>query len=378
MPFNEGRGGVPEPIEGASNNGMSNSFPKVSPDGKWLVFVKAANGLLMRPDSRLWIVPVEGGEAREMSCNTRLMNSWHSFSPSGRWMVFSSKANTPYTQMFLTHVDEDGNDSPPILVEEATAANRAVNIPEFVNTPYENLQTITVPAVYHYENFARGNELARQGLYAEAIAEFEKALEGEKREWSINDWRIHDSLSKSLLQVGRLDEALEHIDESLEINPYNAEMLANKGLILSMRGDLDGALNYLDAAIRLYPTDPQARYNHGMIRLRQGNPAAAVEDFSESIRLAPGFAAAHGGRGMARRATGDLSGARADFDEAIRLDPRDPGPWYFRGLIRESQGDPAGAEQDLARALELARPGSPERAEIEAAHRRVRAARDRT
>ena len=42
--FNGGKGGTPVPIEGASNNGMSNSFPKVSPDGKWIVYVQAQNG----------------------------------------------------------------------------------------------------------------------------------------------------------------------------------------------------------------------------------------------------------------------------------------------------------------------------------------------
>ena len=41
IPFNDGKGGQAEPIEGASQNGMSNSFPKVSPDGKWIVFVEA-------------------------------------------------------------------------------------------------------------------------------------------------------------------------------------------------------------------------------------------------------------------------------------------------------------------------------------------------
>ena len=34
---------------------MSNSFPKVSPDGRWIVYTKCRNGLLMRPDGRLWI-----------------------------------------------------------------------------------------------------------------------------------------------------------------------------------------------------------------------------------------------------------------------------------------------------------------------------------
>jgi len=82
---------------------MSNNFPKVSPDGRWIVFVKNRNGQLMRPDSELYMVPFDGGEARRMNCNTSRMNSWHSFSPNGRWLVFSSKSRSPYTQMFLTH-----------------------------------------------------------------------------------------------------------------------------------------------------------------------------------------------------------------------------------------------------------------------------------
>src|ERR1035438_6466868 len=98
IPFNGGRGGTPERIEGASQNGMSNSFPKISPDGKWIVFVEAKNGQLMRPDRELYIVPATGGKARLMECNTALMNSWHSFSPNGKWLVFSSKSRSPYTQ----------------------------------------------------------------------------------------------------------------------------------------------------------------------------------------------------------------------------------------------------------------------------------------
>ncbi len=144
IPFNDGKGGTPERILGASQNGMSNNFPKISPDGKWIVFVQCKNGQLMRPDSQLYIVPFQGGTARRMRANTRLMNSWHSFSPNGRWLVFSSKARSPYTQMYLTHIDADGNDSPAILIDNATAANRAVNIPEFVNIPADGIDDIKV------------------------------------------------------------------------------------------------------------------------------------------------------------------------------------------------------------------------------------------
>jgi len=144
IPFNDGKGGVPERIVGASENGMSNNFPKVSPDGRWIVFVQCKNGQLMRPDSQLYIVPSNGGTARRMRANTSLMNSWHSFSPNGRWLVFSSKARSPYTQMYLTHIDADGNDSPAILIDNTTAANRAVNIPEFANIAGDGIEDIQV------------------------------------------------------------------------------------------------------------------------------------------------------------------------------------------------------------------------------------------
>jgi hypothetical protein len=116
----------------------------------------------MRPDSRLFIVPFKGGQARLMKCNTPLMNSWHSFSPNGRWMVFSSKARSPYTQMYLTHIDKDGNDTPPVLIENATAANRAVNIPEFVNVPADGFEKIDHPATDYYRVFDRAWDLAEK------------------------------------------------------------------------------------------------------------------------------------------------------------------------------------------------------------------------
>jgi Tol biopolymer transport system component len=99
VPFNDGKGGKAEPIEGASHNGKSNYFAKFSPDGKWIVFCKAENYMLLMPDSELYIIPAEGGEARRLRANTSLMNSWHSFSSNGRWLVFSSKA-TPRTRSY--------------------------------------------------------------------------------------------------------------------------------------------------------------------------------------------------------------------------------------------------------------------------------------
>jgi hypothetical protein len=76
IPFNEGKGGQAEPIEGASQNGTSNYFAKFSPDGKWIVFCRAKSFMLLQPDSELWIMPAEGGEPRRLACNLPTESGW--------------------------------------------------------------------------------------------------------------------------------------------------------------------------------------------------------------------------------------------------------------------------------------------------------------
>jgi hypothetical protein len=142
IPFNNGMGGKPEPLRGAFDNDRSNYFPRFSPDGTWIVFTQSDTGLVAQPSSLLYIVPVEGGIARKMTCNTALFNSWHSWSPNGKWLVFVSKVNTPYTELFLTHIDEEGNDSPPVLLSRFKTFKCAAVIPEFADIKPDAIEYI--------------------------------------------------------------------------------------------------------------------------------------------------------------------------------------------------------------------------------------------
>ena len=317
IPFNAGKGGRPEPIAGASRNGMSNTFPKVSPDGRWIVFVECRNGQLMRPDSQLYIVPAQGGEARRMRSNTALMNSWHSFSPNGRWLVFSSKSRSPYTQMFLTHLDEDGRDTPPILIENATAANRAVNIPEFVNIPQDGLLSIDVPAAEFYRLFDSALDLGAKGQYDAAIAEWGKAME-----ISPDDPKAHNNLGVALVRKGDLDAAMAQFRKAIAIRPEYAEAHYNLGGALVREGKVDEAIAQYRQTLEINPQYAEARDRLGGALARKGMVAEAIAQFRQALEIDSRYAEAHNDLGAALLQTARSAEAMAHFQKALEVDPK--------------------------------------------------------
>jgi Flp pilus assembly protein TadD len=320
LPFNEGRGGKAEPIRGASHNAMSNSFPKISPDGRWIVFVKAKNGLLMRPDSELWIVPAEGGEARRMRCNTRLMNSWHSFSPNGRWMVFSSKSRSPYTEMFLTHIDENGNDSPAVLIENSKAANRAVNIPEFVNADPDGIDKIDPVVTFYYAVADKASKLMNARRYDAAATEWQRAIQ-------LNDTEAlaHNNLGFCLAELNRMAEAIAAYEKALALSPEYPEANNNLGSALMAQGLVQEATERFRRAVELKPGYGSAHSNLGAALAQQNRLSEAVEHFRKGAELSPESADARNNLGVALAVSGQWDKAAPELEDAVRLsDGREP------------------------------------------------------
>jgi Flp pilus assembly protein TadD len=348
IPFNAGQGGRPERIAGASRNGMSNAFPKVSPDGRWIVFVECRNGLLMRPDSRLYIVPSSGGTARLMRANTALMNSWHSFSPNGRWLVFSSKSRSPYTQMFLTHVDEEGRDSPPIFIENSTAANRAVNIPEFVNIAPDGLLNIDVPAADFYRLFDSVVELGEKGQWEAAVAGWRKVLEIEPE-----NAKAHNNLAAALLQRGALDEAIAHFRKATQIKPGFDRAHFNLGIAFWQKGEVDEAIAHWRETVALNPDFAQAFHLLGVALDRRGKLDEAIACFRRALEIDLKLSEVHNDLGMALFKQRKLKEATQHFREAVALDPRFALAYYNLGRALAATGAAAEAAAQWRKALEI-------------------------
>ncbi len=392
VPFHEGRGGTPEPILGASYNGKSNSFPKYSPDGRWIAYVQARNGLLLRPDGELFIVPAAGGAARRMRCNTTRMNSWHSWSPNGRWLVFSSKQNTPYTQMFLTHVDERGLDTPAILVPRSTAANRAVNLPEFVVIPPRGLVDITTPAVDYRRHLERARALdsagqrdaareeltrslalkpdywethltlgdfaAKDGDPAAAIEHYERALELNPRFLT-----THLNLGIALGRLGRYDEALEHLALALALDPDNARTTVRVARVLSLLGDTERAERYFTRAVELDPTLAAAHFEWGLSLAGRGELERAIERFRSAVELDPSHYWAHYQWGRALERLGRIEEELSQLRAAIETGPAYAPAYDALALLLASYGDPR--LRDGSEAVRLARIACGETGQLE-------------
>jgi len=267
---------------GASENGVSNSFPKVSPDGRWIVFVQCKNGEVMRPDSQLYIVRFNGGEARRLRANTSRMNSWHSFSPNGRWLVFSSKARTPYTQMYLAHIDADGNSSPAILIDNATASNRAVNLPEFVNIAGDGIQDIQVPAVDVYRLIEKALTQEDEKDYRQASATLKQA-----ETLAPDDARIYNDLAANFYAQGDLTNAIEQVRQALRINPSLVQGHYNLGAFLYQQGHPGEALPEFETALDLNPRFPSGEEALADVYGSLGKDSEALDHWRKAIAQSP-------------------------------------------------------------------------------------------
>jgi len=338
IPFNQGNGGKAEPLEGASHNGMSNYFPKYSPDGKWIVFCKAKSFMLLQPDSELYIVPAAGGKARRLRCNTSRMNSWHSWSPNGRWLVFSSKANSPYTQLFLTHVDEHGRSTPPVLLSRFTSSGRAANIPEFVNTKSTGIKKIRDQFVDDYSYCRTGHQLLKEGDYDLALRAYHKALQ-----LNPQNADAHSVLGAMLGGLGMHDQARIHLRKAIGLNPNDSRANRNLGLELVRLDKFEEALTHYREAVRIDPKFAKAHYNLGKLRLDLGQLDGAEHHLSEAVRLDPDDFLARQSLGVTMRRLGKIPEAITQFQAALERDPDYVSAHFELGqiLLNHDQFQPA-------------------------------------
>ena len=116
-----------ETVLSAEDTGLSILLPRISPDGRWLLFCMCDYGCfpVYRQSSDLYMMDLEVAKQtgqykyRRLDINSSESESWHSFSSNSRWIVFSSKRNSGvFTRTYIAYIDKSGKVHKPIRLPQ--------------------------------------------------------------------------------------------------------------------------------------------------------------------------------------------------------------------------------------------------------------------
>jgi len=122
-------------------SGKSVSFPRVSRDGKWLMFTLSdyGNFSIWHKEADLYLMNMQDLTIRSLSSvNSNETESYHSWSSDSNWFVFSSKrVDGLYTRPYIAWIDDNGEASKPFLLPQRNPdyydfSLRSFNVPELV------------------------------------------------------------------------------------------------------------------------------------------------------------------------------------------------------------------------------------------------------
>ncbi len=136
----------PDTVVYASVDSLSALLPRISPDGKYLLYCQAPFGTfhIWHKDSDLYMMDLATGETRPLrNANSEDTDSYHSWSSNSRWIVFSSRRDDgSYTRPYIAYISEDGRDSKAFVVPQESPEYyrelmKSYNVPEFFNDSFE-------------------------------------------------------------------------------------------------------------------------------------------------------------------------------------------------------------------------------------------------
>ncbi|MCF0198181.1 MAG: PD40 domain-containing protein [Bacteroidaceae bacterium] len=136
--------GEREMVYDAAADSLSATLPRISPDGRWLLFTLGKYGVfhIWHKDADLCLLDLQSGQMRLMDeLNSPDVDSYHSWSSSGRWIIFSSRRNDGnFTRPFIAHIDKQGRATKPFELPQRHPQYhhelmRSYNVPEFMLGP---------------------------------------------------------------------------------------------------------------------------------------------------------------------------------------------------------------------------------------------------
>ncbi|MBQ3613294.1 MAG: PD40 domain-containing protein [Bacteroidales bacterium] len=126
----------------SSVRGGSVSYPRVSPDGHYLLYTRADYGTfpIWHDEADLGMIDLHTGEDVDVSVwnEENEADSYHSWSSDGRWVMFGSRRlDGRYTRLYIAFLDPSGTPHKPFLLPQKDPREnqwrlKSYNVPEFI------------------------------------------------------------------------------------------------------------------------------------------------------------------------------------------------------------------------------------------------------
>jgi hypothetical protein len=114
-------------------------FPRISPDGKYLICTVADYGCfsVWHKEADLYSVDLSTLKVSRLGLNSDFSDSYHSWSTNSKWLVFSSKRDDGRTaRPYFSYINENGESAKPFILPQKDSGfydrfEKTFNIPEF-------------------------------------------------------------------------------------------------------------------------------------------------------------------------------------------------------------------------------------------------------
>ncbi|MCM1311348.1 MAG: hypothetical protein NC206_06365 [Bacteroides sp.] len=133
-----------ELVYSASSQNKSATLPRISPDGRHLLFAMGNHGCfhIWHPESDIYLTDLKTMKTRKLeNANSPKAESYHSWSSNGRWIIISSRRDDGnFTRPFIAYFDKTGHAHKAFEVPQKdpdfyTYFLYSYNIPEFMVEP---------------------------------------------------------------------------------------------------------------------------------------------------------------------------------------------------------------------------------------------------
>jgi tetratricopeptide (TPR) repeat protein len=163
-----------------------------------------------------------------------------------------------------------------------------------------------------------------------------------------NEAEGHAVLAMALLQESRFDEAIEHFEKSLEIEPRSAPHHYALGVVLARKERTDEAIQHYEEALRWDPNLARAHGALGIALDRKGMHDEALKHFRRTIEISPDYVDGLRNLGKALVDRGQYEEGVAAFRKAVAIQPDSAEIRYDLGWALGRQGTRATIDEALS------------------------------